>query len=260
MAAQEANLSLFDKWKRYIDQAKGNPEWDKWDCEIQRAVSEYNHHLADTEGYVRLDWRYIKAIIWVESGAGKPDWNKKPMQIGNMGDPGLDALLADKGDRDDKGNEIYEAGDLVMPPGLKEKLQLGLAKTIPAYNIRAGIGYLLMRAKHYEYRSTPSAGNTIYKVKVKSGDNASNIAKTYGTTVAMLEKLNPEINISNIRPGMILKYQRASIKPIITGWRPMSIALIKELYNSPKGDSSYKRKLDYVWPLILNRGMTICKS
>jgi len=252
-------LANFDKWKQYIDQAKDNPEWDKWDCEIQRAVSEYNHHLADTEGYMWLDWRYIKAILWVESGAGKPEWNKTPMQIGNAGDPGLIALLADKGDRDNKGRELYEGGDLIMPPGLKEKLQLGLAKIKPKYNIRAGIGYLLMRMKSYEYHSTPSTDNTIYKVEVKSGDNASNIAKNHGTTVTMLKKLNPEVNVGNIRPGMILKYQRASIQPTITGWRPMSRELIKELYNTKDGDINYKRKLDYVWPLILNRGMTICK-
>jgi len=246
-------LADFDKWKQGIDQAASNPEWDKWDCEIQRAVHEYNNHLADTPSYVRLDWHYIKAILWVETGAGSQAWRTKPMQIGNAGDPGLKALLTDKNDK-----KYYEGGDLVMPPGLKEKLQLGLAKTKPEYNIRAGIGYLLMRMKHYKYISVIT-DNKIHTVEVKPGSNSSLIAKEQNTTIFVLEKLNPKININNIRPGMVLRYQKASMQYVITGWQSISAALIKELYNTKEGDPDYKRKLDYVWPLIQNRRVAICK-
>jgi len=256
MTEQKAlKLSNFDKWKQGIDQAASNPKWGEWDCEIQRAVNEYNNHLADTEGYVRLDWHYIKAMIWVESGAGSPAWRTNPIQIGNAGDPGLKALLTDK---DGKDKDHYEGGDLVMPPGLKEQLQLASVNSIPSRNIRAGIGYLLMKMMSYKYRSV-TTDNKIYTVEVKPGNNSSVIAKEQGTTLFILEKLNPKINIHKLHPGMTLKYQKASMQYIITDWQPISTALITKLYNGG-GDADYKRKLDYVWPLIHSRSAAICEQ
>jgi len=238
-------LSNFDKWKQGIDQAASNPKWDEWDCEIQRAVNEYNHHLADTEGYVRLDWRYIKAVLWVETGAGAPTWRTKPMQIGNTGDPGLKALLTDK---DGKDKNHYEGGDLVMPPGLKEKLQLASVSSTPSLNIRAGIGYLLMRMMSYEYRSV-LADNKIYEVTVERGDSFDKIADKHGSTSAVLKRLNPQAYGKTIHPGQMVRLQKASMQYVITGWQPISTALMAELYNGG-GDTDYKRKLDYVWPLV----------
>jgi len=246
-------LSNFDKWKQGIDQAASNPKWDEWDCEIQRAVNEYNNHLADTEGYVRLDWHYIKAVLWVETGAGAPTWRTKPMQIGNTGDPGLKALLTDKED------EYYEGGDLIMPPGLKEKLQLASAINTPSYNIRAGIGYLLMRMMSYEYRSV-LADNKIYEVTVERGDSFDKIADKHGSTSAVLKRLNPQAYEKTIHPGQVVRLQKASMQYVITGWQPISTALIMKYYNSGNKDSNYQRKLDYVWPLVLKRGITACEQ
>lgn len=93
-----ANRSPFDKWKDGIDAAGWSPaQWNAWGSEIRRTVDEYNRHLSNTPGYQPLDWRWIKAIIWVETGAHSLAWNRQPMQIGNPGDPGLNSLLVGKG-------------------------------------------------------------------------------------------------------------------------------------------------------------------
>ncbi|TKC83056.1 LysM peptidoglycan-binding domain-containing protein [Trinickia terrae] len=97
----------FESWQNYVNNAASQPEkWNQYDCEIQTAVHEYNSHLGTVAGYMPLDWHLIKAMTWVETGAGKPEWNSSPIQIGNPGDPGLTALL--------NGNE---GGEVTVKPG-----------------------------------------------------------------------------------------------------------------------------------------------
>ena len=76
-------------------------------------------------------------------------------------------------------------------------------RAIPALNIRAGIGYLLMRIANFDYRSVPSADTKIYNVTVKSGDSLDKIAKAHGSTVEVMERLNPTANV--LQPGQVLK-------------------------------------------------------
>ncbi|WP_220464806.1 hypothetical protein [Komagataeibacter europaeus] len=72
-SASSADRSPFDKWKDGIDAAGRSPaQWNAWDSEIRRTVDECNRHLSNTPGYHPLDWRWIKAIIWVETGAHSP--------------------------------------------------------------------------------------------------------------------------------------------------------------------------------------------
>ncbi len=52
-------------------------------------VNTYNNYLAPTPGYTNLDWRLVKAILFVETGAGADDWAKKPMQSDNKVTPAL---------------------------------------------------------------------------------------------------------------------------------------------------------------------------
>jgi len=238
----------FEKWKDGIDRAINDVNWSFWDCEIQKAVEEFNAHLLGTAGYRLLDWQIIKAIIWTESGAANPEWRVKPMRIGVHGDPGLAALLS--------GNE---GGDLILPPDLKEKLTTVSARTLPAYNIRAGIGYLLMRMATYAYQSLPGVDPAIYEVTVKSGDSFDKIAKAQGSTTDTLKKLNPTVNPSALRPGQVLKCQKASIKRVITGWRHISTALIADRYNGG-GDSTYQEKLDYVLSAIHKAKVATCEK
>jgi hypothetical protein len=234
-----------EKWKDGIDAAAGDPRWDAHDCEIRAAVNEFNRHLSGQAGFVSLDWILIKAMVWVESGAAHPEWSRKPMQIGVAGDPGLAALLGGK-----------EGGDLILPPTWRKRLTMASARTLPAHNLRAGIGYLLMRLATFEYRSVDDPDTRMYEVTIKPGDSLDRIAKAQGTTVEVLRKLNPDVS-TMLRPGQVLKYRKASIRQVITGWRVANAAAIAARYNA--GDANYVVKLDYVLPRIRARKAVECK-
>ncbi|OED17960.1 LysM domain-containing protein [Burkholderia sp. A2] len=244
MAGQAPSKTGFEKWQDGIDKAVGDTRWDSWDCEIRMAVDEYNRHLSGIAGYRPLDWQLIKAMLWVESGAADSEWNSKPMRIGVSGDPGLASLLS--------GNE---GGDLILPPAWNGQLTMGSVRSMPAHNIRAGIGYLLMKTAHYEYRSVSNADVKIYEVIVKPGDSLDKIAKAQASTVDTLRKLNPTATV--LRPGQALKYQKASVQRVITSWRQISTTLIAQRYNGG-GDFNYAAKLDYALKAIQKRTGAIC--
>lgn len=243
MAVNAPPKSSFEKWQDGINKAVNDARWNTWDCEIQLAVSEYNRHLSASAGYRQLDWQLIKAMAWVETGAGNKKWNSNPMQIGNPGDPGLRSLLL--------GNE---GGDLIIPPAWKNRLTLGSAVTIPAHNFRAGIGYLLMRMANFAIRTIPDADHATYEVIVEKGDSIAKIAAARGTTIEVMQKLNPHAH--TLRPGQVLKYQKASIGKVITSWKLITTSSIATYYNV--GDSSYAKKLDYVLPLLRKGTASIC--
>ncbi len=245
MAVQAPPKTGFEKWQSGLSAAVGDAKWNAWDCEIQAAVNEYNRHLAGNAGYVPLDWQLIKTMLWVETGANNAQWNSKPMQIGVAGDPGLTSFLSNK-----------EGGDLILPPNLNGRLTVGSVRTIPAHNIRAGIGYLLMRMATFEYRTVLDLDSKIYEAPpIKAGDNLDKIAKKQGSTIEILKKLNPATNV--LRTGQILKYQKASVQRVITTWRPISTTLIAQRYNGG-GDPNYARKLDYALALVRKTKGTLC--
>lgn len=99
-----------------------------------------------------------------------------------------------------------EGGDLILPLALKGRLTTGSVRTIPAHNIRAGIGYLLMRMANFECQSTLGSDAKIYEITVKSGDSLDKIAKVQGGTVDALRKLNPTASV--LRPGQVMKCQK----------------------------------------------------
>jgi len=232
MAVEAPPKTGLEKWKDGIRAATKSEKWNSWDNEIQTAVSEYNHHLLSETGCFFLDWRLIKAILWVESGANNPEWQIKPMRIGVVGDPGLTSFLSGK-----------EGGELIIPPMWEGRLTIASARSIPAHNIRAGIGYLLMRMANFKYRSVLDTDSAIYEVTVKAGDSLEKISRARGSTVEVLKNLNPMASI--LRPGQILRYQKASIKRFITGWRHASPTTVANYYNGD-GDSDYVEKLQFV--------------
>jgi hypothetical protein len=244
MAVQVLPKTGFELWQDGINKAIGDAKWNAWDCEIQMAVNEYNHHLSGTAGYFPLDWQLIKAMVWVETGANNSEWNTKPMQIGVAGDPGMTSLLSGK-----------EGGDLILPPALKGRLSTGSVRAIPSHNIRAGIGYLLMRMANFEYRSALGADTKVYEITVKPGDSFDKIAKVQGSTVDTLRKLNPTAAV--LRPGQVLKYQKASVQRAITSWRQISTALIAQRYNGG-GDPNYAKKLDHALSLVRKGKAALC--
>lgn len=236
MTIQAPPKTGFEKWQDGLKAAKGDVKWRKWDDEIQLAVREYNFHLYGNAGFLLLDWQLIKAMVWVETGASSPEWNTRPMQIGVPGDPGLTSLLSEK-----------EGGELIVLPAWKGRLTIASVRSNPAYNIRAGIGYLLMRMANFEYRTVLDAKSKVEEVTVKAGDSLDRIAQTHGSTVDALRRLNS--TTTTLRPGQVLRVQKASIKRIISGWRSISTAAIAHRYNGG-GDPNYAEKLDFALSLI----------
>ncbi|MGF6511371.1 LysM peptidoglycan-binding domain-containing protein [Paraburkholderia sp. 32] len=244
MAMQAPTRTGFERWQDGVSKAVSDAKWNSWDCEIQMAVHEYNRYLHGTSGYVPLDWQLIKAMLWVETGAHDPQWNAKPMQIGVAGDPGLASLLSRK-----------EGGDLIVPSAWIGRLTMASVRTIPAYNIRAGIGYLLMRMAHFKYRSVLGADPEVYEIAVRPGDSLDKMARAQGTTIDTLKKLNPTATV--LRPGQVLKYRKASVQNAVTSWRPMSAPVIAERYNGG-GDPNYARKLDYALSMVRKGKVALC--
>ena len=245
MATQAEDNVVSSKWMDGISKAVKNPKWNKHDCEIQSAVNDYNRHLSDTTGYKHLDWRLIKAILWVESGAEDAAWRTNPMQIGVTGDPGLDAFL--------HGNE---GGEIILPSAWHGRIHKSSAITIPAHNIRAGIGYLLMRAAHFEHRSVEDDDREIYEVGVSSGDSLAKIARNHQTTIEILKKLNPGSAV--LQPGKILKYRKGRVQRVIVGWDQIDVARAARLYNG-NGDNKYVKKLKYAFDLVKRGEVAICE-
>lgn len=232
MATTEMPRSGIDLWKHGVDSA--DARWDVYDKDIQETVNEYNRHLRSTPGYFPLDWRWIKGMTYVETGAKHPDWKTKPLQIGNPGDPGLRAFLGDR-----------EGGDLIRPPMLW--LSPDAAVRSPRKNIQAGVGYLLMRLANFQYQSVVDRDGKVYEVTARAGDSLERIAKAQGSTVEVVKKLNPDAHF--LRPGQVLKYQRASVQRVIVGWKSINAASIAHYYNGG-GDPQYATKLGYAMDAI----------
>jgi hypothetical protein len=160
-----------------------------------------------------------------------------------QGDPGLAALL--------RGNE---GGHLIIPPQWQGRLTVGSVRTLPSHNIRAGIAYLLMRMANFEYRSVHN-DQALLSVTVKPGDNMEKIAKNQGTTPELLKKLNP--SATTLRAGLVLKYQKATVKRVISGWRLISTNLVAQRYNGG-GDPNYAKKLDFALDLLTKGKEATC--
>ena len=244
MATAIQQKSGFEKWQDGLSNASSDAKWNSHDCDIRAAVNEYNYHLMKTNGYFSLDWQLIKAMVWVESGAESPEWKTKPMQIGVPGDPGLSSFLSGK-----------EGGDLIIPPSYKNYFSRSAVAVNPIRNIRAGIGYVLIRMARTDYATILDSDSKTYDVVVKSGDSLDRIAKEKGTTVDLLRRLNRDTTL--LRPGQKLMYQKASVQRVITGWRSITTSTIAQRYNGG-GDPNYEKKLDYALMLIKQRKVAEC--
>ena len=233
----------FEKWQEGLNSATDNPAWNTYDCDVQVAVTEYNRHLGTTTAYVPLNAQLIKAMLWVETGAASAQWRVKPMQIGVPGDPGLASLLSDR-----------EGGDLILPPATKAMLTVGSVGKNPGHNIRAGIGYLLMRMANFDFQSVLDADSEVHDVAVKTGDSLDKIAKTHGSTLEIMKKLNGS---AVLRVGQVVHYQKATVQRVITGWRRITTQSIALRYNGG-GDPNYAKKLDYALRLIRVGKAAVC--
>jgi hypothetical protein len=223
----------YEKWQDTIKPAKTDARWNEHDGEITAALGEFRVHLsAISTGYVGPKASLIKAMIWTESGGrDAPAWQTRPMQIGNASDPGYAALMSDT-----------QGGELILPAGLKAKLTVKTLNT-PSGNIRAGIGYLLLRGANYETISVLDKLDTKrYEYTVKSGDSLDKIMRAQGTTMAVLNQLNPGVGAA-IKPGQKLLFQKASMKKIIKSWQAIDVNFAAKKYNTK--DTRYADKLNY---------------
>lgn len=227
--------SAHEKWLDTVNQA--DAAWNEYDRRIIDIVTEFNLRLKSQDGHgPNLDWHLVKAMLWVESGGPtRSAWKTRPMQIGNPQDPGLKALLGNK-----------EGGDVILTKVQRETI--GADASTADTNLLAGIAYVLMRAAKFAHESVPSAtDNRIHEVTVKPGDSLDRIARANGTTIAVLEQMNPAAK-AIIRPNEVLKYRKASIQRVIKGWHTIDSSFVADKYNV--GDKLYKAKIDHCLGLI----------
>lgn len=234
-------MALTQGWRDTVDRGVTDSAWDAYDATIQTEIAAYNLKFQKTPGYSAVDWKLFKAIVWVESGGPSSSaWTGKAMQIGVPGDPGLSALQ-----RGDEGSVLIMSKQLAAE--VKNSTQVG---NDPALNIRAGIAYVFTRMCLSEFQSVTDDPN-VQNYTVTPGDSLSIIAKKVGTTVQVLEALNPDKK-KMIHPKDVLKYKHASIQRVIVDWRDFtSMTTVADRYNGG-GDPDYAAKLVYVLDLFKN--------
>lgn len=93
-----------------------------------------------------------------------------------------------------------------------------------------------------------------FDIVVKPGDSIEKIAKAQGSTVEMLKRLNPVAHV--LRPGQVLKYQKATMQKVIIGWKFVNPSSIARYYNV--GDSMYSRKLQYALAIGRKGRAAVC--
>jgi LysM repeat protein len=237
-------MAISQKWKDTVNRGIDDARWDEYDDLIKKEVDGLNRRLAVTPQFHKLDWLFIKAMLWTESGG--PDnasWKKRVMQIGNPGDPAYQLMKDGK-----------EGSALIMESTLHNDLKTLIDN--PEVNIRAAIAYLYTRLAKFESKSIPDPNDkTINEYKVIKGDSLSAIASKVGTTVEELYALNPAAKVM-IKPGQALKYRKAKMGLTIVGWRIANTWEIANRYNGG-GDPNYSGKLNYLLTAVfpkLKRG------
>src|SRR5690242_3911330 len=74
-------MTLDPGWTRTVDDGISNAAWDDYDTLIQAEVTDYNKRLATTPGFLKIDWKQFKAVVWVESGGpSSTAWTARAMQ------------------------------------------------------------------------------------------------------------------------------------------------------------------------------------
>lgn len=228
-------MALDKRWTNTIDTSKTEPNARVYDSTLQQLVGDYNKRLEATPGYVAVDWKLTRAMAWVESGGPKAlAWSGRVMQIGNPGDPGLEAVKNGEG-----------VTSLVVPKTTRDRLASADARTInePFFNIEVALAYLWVRMCKSEM-GTIVDDPALRDHTLGSGENASVVAQKEGTTVADIQASNPGVNLDKLHPGDVLRFHKAHTGRKIIGWHAFTPDVIAAKYNV--GDASYAEKLRYV--------------
>ncbi|MBB5066697.1 LysM domain-containing protein [Granulicella mallensis] len=231
---------LTEAWLRGIPHTPLDPDWSVYDNDIAVITRTYNEYLAKQQGFVPLDPLLVKAMCWTETGANVPEWRTRPMQIGNAGDAGLAELLKTK-----------PLNRLLLPPAFYKggALQLTSAnvRTIPAFNIRAGIGYLLLRACRLNGPWLPVDNGQTFSDKVRKGDSLDRIAARDHTTVDELRNANPKLNPSALKLGAELSFRHMTEYFFLGFVGRVDEARAAATYNNNDVDGYTKKLLYCMW-------------
>lgn len=109
----------------------------------------------------------------------------------------------------------------------------------------------------YAYKSIREPEAPVEQTKVGKGDNLERIAKRVGSTVDVMRELNRGANI--LHEGDVLKFQKAKVQKVITGWRPINTVAIAIKYNGD-GDSRYLAKLEFALRLVRAKQGATCEQ
>lgn len=231
-------MVLSKQWTKMIDDGFADPFRWTWDGFVIAELGLYNRYLAATPRYIAVQPDIVIAMVWVESGGPKSStWWGRVMQIGNPTDLGWPAL-----------KERKEATDIVVRAELLSAIDRASQGDLnnPAFNIQVGIAYLFVRMVMSDVRSVLEAGDaSIHVHTVRPGDTASEIAVEAGTTLDELQNSNSNVNLEMLHAGQLLRFRKANMKRVVTGWRVFDAPTVASRYNGG-GDTNYAEKLSYV--------------
>ena len=207
------NEKLLAEWKYFLNKAlvTNETKWDRYDAQFCIVVNLYNSFLRTTPGFVALDWKIVKALTWVETGANVPEWETRPMQIGNDGDPGLHQILA------------TASGKLLLPPSYKALLTAANVVVNGNLNIQAGVGYLLWVFAHFGYLPDAPRPRDPFPKPLSGSHPKPAHAHDHGK--------------HSLPPPIKTRYA-------VTGWKPITLETVAAHYNGG-GDGNYLEKLRY---------------
>jgi hypothetical protein len=100
-----------------------------------------------------------------------------------------------------------EGGELIIPPSLRAGLSASAVQATPVNNIRAGIGYLLMRMASFAVQKRAGCRHQDLRGDRSRPVTASRkLPRRRGSTPELMKKLNPSVHM--LKRGEVLKYQK----------------------------------------------------
>ncbi|SEG17762.1 hypothetical protein SAMN05421819_2072 [Bryocella elongata] len=245
-AADDKRLA---KWEKGLqDAVLANPgPWNSYDDDIKAALAIYTAKLSSIPGYQEPDWKLIKAMIWVETGALNSQWTTAPMQIGVNGDPGLRELLR------------TPQGQLILPASYRGILTEANVPKDGHLNIEAGIGYLLKIQAKFGWVPALSTDRPEHVTMNQQAALARfGVCTIWELPEAQLvstmeEPMLPPISVIPVLPPAKSAHgphKKAAPKKIlgITGWKTLTPEFVGAHYNA--GDGNYAKKLRYAMDLM----------
>jgi len=185
----------------------------------------------------------IKALVRVETGPNAPGdaWEKRPMQIGNLGDKGLDDVLGTSPLR----RKIFE---LIVPPEYRY-IDYSSVRSHSKENIIDGVAYILMSICTFATATFIVDEKTETTQVTKELNNYSSLSKSVGFTVDTLLALNPNLNPNKLHIGDVVRFRKAERRIFIYSVEKLDCTLLARVYNV-SGDARYAEKLSFIYDLL----------